>query len=54
MYRDKFKFAAGRRHLGAPQFPPGKVKEDENFGNVETYRKEVKILLPVEAAGPLP
>jgi hypothetical protein len=39
--------------LGAPKLPPGKVKEDENFGKVETYRKEVKILLPVEAAGPV-
>jgi thiol:disulfide interchange protein DsbD len=53
MYRDKFKFAAEGGTLGAPQFPPGKMKEDENFGNVEVYRKEVKILLPVEAAGPI-
>jgi thiol:disulfide interchange protein DsbD len=27
------------------------MKEDENFGNVEVYRKEVKILIPVDAAG---
>ena len=48
MYRDKFKFALEGGSLGAPQLPPGKMKEDENFGNVEVYRKEVKILLPVE------
>ena len=49
MYRDKFKFALDVGSLGTPQLPPGKMKEDENFGNVEVYRKEVKILLPVEA-----
>jgi len=53
MYRDKFKFALEGGTLGAPKFPPGKMKEDENFGNVEVYRKEVKILLPFEAAGPI-
>jgi thiol:disulfide interchange protein DsbD len=54
MYRDKFKFALEGGTLGTPKYPPGKVKEDENFGKVEVYRKEVKILLPVEAAtGPV-
>ncbi len=51
MYRDKFKFAAEGGTLGAANYPPGKVKDDENFGKVETYRKEVKILIPVEATG---
>lgn len=51
MYRDKFKFVTEGGTLGAPQLPPGKIKDDELFGKVETYRKEVKILLPVEAAG---
>jgi thiol:disulfide interchange protein DsbD len=51
MYRDKFKFAAEGGTLGAAKYPPGKVKDDENFGKVETYRKEVKILIPVETAG---
>jgi thiol:disulfide interchange protein DsbD len=51
MYRDKFKFAAEGGTLGAAKYPPGNVKDDENFGKVETYRKEVKILIPVEAAG---
>ncbi len=53
MYRDKFKFALDGGTLGAPLLPQGKIKDDELFGKVETYRKEVKILLPVEAAGPL-
>jgi thiol:disulfide interchange protein DsbD len=53
MYRDKFKFVLEGGTLGAPKLPPGKVKDDEIFGKVETYRKEVKILLPVEATGPV-
>ncbi|MDZ4254552.1 MAG: protein-disulfide reductase DsbD [Sulfuritalea sp.] len=51
MYRDKFKFALDGGTLGAPSLPPGKVKDDEIFGKVEIYRKEVKVLLPVEASG---
>ncbi|MCX7154851.1 MAG: protein-disulfide reductase DsbD [Rhodocyclales bacterium] len=51
MYRDKFKFALDGGTLGAAKLPPGKMKEDDLFGKVETYRKEVVILLPVKAAG---
>ena len=53
MYRDKFKFVLDGGTLGTPRLPPGKIKDDEIFGKVETYRKEVKILIPVEAAGPV-
>ncbi|RLJ68090.1 protein-disulfide reductase DsbD [Sulfurisoma sediminicola] len=54
MYRDKFRFAVepATAKLGTPTFPRGEVHDDENFGKVETYRKEVKILLPVEGAAP--
>ena len=52
MYRDKIKFqlepASDAVKLGTPRFPPGKVKDDEFFGRVEVYRKELKILLPIE------
>jgi thiol:disulfide interchange protein DsbD len=53
MYRDRFRFSAqpAAVQLGAPQMPPGKVKEDEYFGKVETYRHEVAIRVPVTAAG---
>ena len=53
MYRERFKFAleeAGGAKLGAPAFPPGERKTDEFFGDVETYRKQVAIRLPVEGA----
>ncbi len=48
LYRDKFKFAAEPEtiKLGAAQFPAGDVHNDEFFGKVETYRKELRIRLP--------
>ena len=51
LYRDKFQFAAepGTVKLGAAQLPPGKLKHDDFFGEVETYRKSLAIKLPVEA-----
>ena len=48
MYRDKFKFTVQGATLGTPKLPPGKMKEDETFGNVEVYRKDVRILLPIQ------
>jgi thiol:disulfide interchange protein DsbD len=50
MYRDKFRFEVDGAALGAPRLPPGKVKDDENFGRVETYRNTVRIALPIERA----
>jgi thioredoxin:protein disulfide reductase len=50
MYRDRFQFALkpANAELGKPQFPAGKIKNDPYFGNVETYRGDVVITLPVE------
>jgi len=48
MYRDKFKFELKGAVLGQPVLPAGKVKQDENFGKVETYRNDVRIRLPIE------
>jgi thiol:disulfide interchange protein DsbD len=53
LYRERFAFAAksGTATLGAPVLPPGHVKFDPTFQkNVETYRQEVVVRLPVEAA----
>jgi len=54
MYRDKFKFAAEPEtvKLGAAQFPQGEIHNDEFFGKVETYRKEVRIRLPFARDAP--
>ncbi|MGQ0751314.1 MAG: protein-disulfide reductase DsbD [Betaproteobacteria bacterium] len=56
MYRDKFRFsvAPAEAQLGDPQLPPGKKKTDKFFGDVEVYREEVRILLPVETSGAVP
>ncbi|HKQ26395.1 MAG TPA: protein-disulfide reductase DsbD N-terminal domain-containing protein, partial [Burkholderiales bacterium] len=53
MYRDKFRFTAIPQSagLGDAQFPPGKIKKDEFFGRVETYRGDLIIRLPVKSAG---
>jgi thiol:disulfide interchange protein DsbD len=51
MYRDKFKFSIEGGSLGTAKIPPGKIKDDELFGKVETFRKEVKVQLAVEGTG---
>jgi thiol:disulfide interchange protein DsbD len=52
MYRERFRFSAAGAKLGTPEFPPGQKHKDEFFGEMETYRKDVRIVLPAEAAGP--
>ncbi|MHB1291662.1 MAG: protein-disulfide reductase DsbD [Sulfuricella sp.] len=48
LYKEKFKFQAEPSDviLGTPQLPAGKVKQDEYFGKVETYRHDLVIRLP--------
>jgi thiol:disulfide interchange protein DsbD len=56
MYRDKFRFQAepAEARLGAAELPAGKMRRDEFFGEVETYRDEVTIRLPLASeAGPV-
>lgn len=49
LYRDKFSFAVAPDGavLGAPELPAGKIKTDQFFGNVETYRGTVVVKLPL-------
>ncbi len=51
LYKDKFKFAADAPAVkfGTAQFPAGKVKHDEFFGEVETFRDAIAIRLPLAA-----
>jgi thiol:disulfide interchange protein DsbD len=54
MYRDKFRFSAEGNsavRLGVPQFPSGARHKDEFFGEVETYRKQVRIRIPAQGEG---
>jgi thiol:disulfide interchange protein DsbD len=46
LYRDKFRFEAGATALGTALFPPGQVRRDAFFGDVETYRGRIRVLLP--------
>ena len=56
LYRERFAFAvkSGTATLGAAQLPAGHVKFDQTFQkNVETYRGEVTVRVPVTtASGP--
>ncbi len=49
LYRDKFSFAVAPDGavLGAPELPAGKIKTDQFFGKVETYRGTVVVKLPL-------
>jgi thioredoxin:protein disulfide reductase len=53
LYRDKFRFVVqppAQVELGSPELPPGKLKKDEFFGEVQTYRGEIRIRVPVAKA----
>jgi thiol:disulfide interchange protein DsbD len=53
MYRERFAFKATGATLGTPEIPPGKVKYDETFEkDVETYKGELLIRIPVQGSGP--
>ena len=52
LYRDKVKFAVTPDGpvLGSVELPAGKVKTDEFFGKVETYRGTLVVKLPMSGA----
>jgi thiol:disulfide interchange protein DsbD len=53
LYREKLKFSVEPAALAAaPALPPGRMKHDEFFGNVETYRGAVAVRLPLQGAQP--
>ncbi|MDI3515323.1 MAG: thioredoxin:protein disulfide reductase [Rhodocyclaceae bacterium] len=51
LYGDKFRFEAEPAEVsfGTPEKPLGKKHKDDFFGEVETHRNELRILLPVQA-----
>ena len=55
MYREKFKFESETPGIVADAaagiFPKGKVKTDEFFGKVETYRGDIAIDIPLKRVG---
>ena len=52
LYRDKLKFAVtpDGAVLGVPDLPAGRIKTDEFFGKVETYRGLLVVKLPLSGA----
>lgn len=54
MYRDRMRFSieADASLLGEAALPPGKLKDDEFFGRVETYRDRVVVRLPMAKPQP--
>ena len=53
LYRDKLRFRVEPGALSAaPSLPPGKIKQDEFFGKVETYRGLLPVRLDLEKATP--
>jgi thiol:disulfide interchange protein DsbD len=51
MYRERFRFAAQGAQLGAAEFPPGDKHKDDFFGEVETYRKDLRVRIPAQGSG---
>lgn len=49
LYRDRLRFEAepAAVALGRPDLPAGRMKDDETFGRVETYRGDLRVALPV-------
>ncbi|MFO7593899.1 MAG: protein-disulfide reductase DsbD [Pseudomonadota bacterium] len=52
LYRDKIQFESGSEGItpGEPQLPEGKIKHDEFFGDVATFRGSVTATIPLERA----
>lgn len=52
LYRSKLRFESQTDGItfGEPQLPPGKIKHDEFFGDVETYRGTLTVTVPVKRA----
>ncbi len=56
LYRDKIAFSTGDNGvtLGQAEYPKGKIKHDEFFGEVEIYRGRISVRLPLTHAGAAP
>lgn len=53
LYRDKLKFSAepAQIRLDTSRLPLGKIKKDEFFGEVQIYRGDLRVVLPVAVEG---
>ncbi|HEV2219478.1 MAG TPA: protein-disulfide reductase DsbD N-terminal domain-containing protein [Casimicrobiaceae bacterium] len=51
LYRDRLGFRVAPVPAGPIDLPPGKVKHDAFFGDVQTYRQAVVVRVPLVRAG---
>ena len=53
LYKEKFKFSSASPDISLEEasYPKGKIKEDEFFGKVETYRGKIGIDIPLKRMG---
>lgn len=56
LYRSRFQFRSDTPgiELGEAELPPGKIKDDEFFGKVETYRGTVTVNIPIKRQATAP
>lgn len=56
LYRDKFRFSTNTAgiEIPTPELPPGKVKSDEYFGEVEIYRHALDVNLALKSTAQPP
>lgn len=56
LYRERFQFTSQTSgiDLGTPKFPAGKIYHDEFFGEMVTYRDDVRIVIPLQRDGQAP
>ena len=53
LYREKLRFTVEPPAVAAaPSLPPGKIKDDEFFGKVETYRGQLAVKLALQEPAP--
>lgn len=50
LYRHAFEVSSEQAELGEPQIPQGEVTTDEFFGETETYRERVRVVVPIQTA----
>ena len=56
MYRDRLRFSSETPgiELGEPSLPAGKIKDDEFFGKIATFRNQVTATIPITRAANTP
>lgn len=56
LYKSKFRFNSANKEIALeePRLPEGIIKQDPIFGNIEVFRNQVEIAVPISTSGILP